>query len=206
MFSLPPLPYDYAALEPFIDTETMRIHHTKHHAAYVQNLNDALKGKEDLLNMDIFELISNLKKVPEELQTKVKNQGGGHANHSLFWKLMTPKPAKTPSHLLMSLIKKNFKDFKEFQEEFSATAMGRFGSGWAWLVVHGKKLEIIDTPNQESPLSSGLTPILALDVWEQAYYLRYQNRRAEYIDAWWNVVNWEEVEKLYSGAQKKKTR
>jgi len=204
MFTLPPLPYDYAALEPFIDTETMRIHHTKHHAAYVQNLNDALKGRDELLDTDIFDLIGSLKKIPAELQTRVRNQGGGHLNHSLFWKLMAPKPAKAPSHSLMSLIKKNFRDFKTFQEEFSATAMGRFGSGWVWLVVHGRKLEVVDTVNQDSPLSLGLSPILALDVWEHAYYLRYQNRRAEYIDAWWNVVNWEEVENLYTQALKKK--
>lgn len=204
MFTLPPLPYDYAALEPFIDTETMRIHHTKHHAAYVQNLNDALKGRNELLDTDIFELIGSLKKIPAELQTRVRNQGGGHLNHSLFWKLMTPKPAKAPSHLLMSLIKKSFKGFSQFQELFTLAAMARFGSGWAWLVVNKKKLEIMDTPNQDSPLTLGQTPILALDVWEHAYYLRYQNRRADYIDAWWNVVNWEEVENLYHQALKKK--
>lgn len=197
MFTLPPLPYDYAALEPFIDEETMRLHHTKHHAAYVQNLNDALKTQTELENMDIINLIRNLKKLPPEIQNKVKNNAGGHLNHSAFWKMMGPKPRKEPSKSLLASIKKNFKSFKEFQELFTAAALGRFGSGWAWLVVEGKKLSIISTANQDSPISENKKPILALDVWEHAYYLRYQNRRSDYIDAWWNVVNWEEVERLY---------
>jgi len=204
MFTLPPLPYDYAALEPFIDTETMRIHHTKHHAAYIQNLNDVLKGKDEFLNQDVFDLVKNIKKVPKDIQTKVINFAGGHANHSLFWKIMSPKPTKVPSKGFMAKIKSSFKGFKEFKENFTANAMGRFGSGWAWLVVNNKKLEIVDTPNQDSPLYLNKKPILALDVWEHAYYLRYQNRRADYIDAWWNIINWEEVENLYHEALKNK--
>lgn len=203
MFTLPPLPFDVAALEPFIDAETMRIHHTKHHASYVQNLNDTLKGNEELLALDVFELVKDFKGVPKDILTKVKNNAGGHANHSLFWKVMAPKPKKEPTKTMLNLLKKNFGGFKEFQESFTASGMGRFGSGWVWLVVNKKKLEIMDTPNQETPLTAGLKPILLLDVWEHAYYLRYQNRRSEYIDAWWNVVNWEAVENLYKEAFKK---
>ena len=194
MFELPKLTYDYAALEPFIDERTMLIHHTKHHAAYIQNLNDALKGSEELLKEKTLEqVLSSIDKVPEEIRTKIRNHGGGHLNHTLFWQIMAPKAKKDPSGKLAQQIKKTFGGLSEFKENFSLKAMGRFGSGWAWLAVKRGKLEIVDTPNQDSPLMEGFSPILGLDVWEHAYYLKYQNRRAEYIEAWWNVVNWEEV-------------
>lgn len=198
MFTLPPLPYDYNALEPHIDEETMRIHHDKHHATYVKNLNDALAGHDDFLNMDINELIKNLDKVPEEIRTKVRNNGGGHANHSLFWQVMGPKPGGGPSGNLADAIKKAFGNFSTFQEKFTNAGLGRFGSGWAWLVAEGGKLKIEDSPNQDSPIMEGRVPILGLDVWEHAYYLKYKNMRADYIKAWWNVVNWKEVEKRFS--------
>ena len=197
MFSLPDLPYGYDALEPYIDKETMKIHHDLHHGTYVKNLNDVLSGHEDLLNMEIDELIKNLDKVPEELRVKVKNNGGGHLTHSFFWKAMAPKARKEPEGKLAEAIKKTFGNFSTFQEKFTNAGLGRFGSGWAWLVTHNGKLEIMDTGNQDSPVSEGKTPILALDVWEHAYYLKYQNRRADYIKAWWNVVNWREVEQKW---------
>lgn len=199
MFALPSLPYDYAALEPFIDVETMHIHHDKHHAAYVKNLNDALAGHNDLLSMDVNEILRDLNKVPQDLRAKVKNNGGGHANHSLFWKIMAPDSQKEPSGKLAQNLKSVFGDFPTFQEKFSSAALGRFGSGWAWLVVNSGKLEIEDSANQDSPVSEGKSPILLLDVWEHAYYLKYKNMRADYIKAWWNVVNWKEVSKLYDG-------
>lgn len=209
MFSLPPLPYDYKDLEPFIDTQTMQIHHDKHHQAYVDNLNKALEGHDEFLKMDISELVKDLERVPADLRTKVRNNAGGHFNHSLFWTLM--KPAANSQQLatndpLVSAINACFGDMVKFKEQFTAAAMGRFGSGWAWLVVNGGKLEIIDTPNQDNPLMtlaaspSLLAPILCLDVWEHAYYLKYQNKRKDYIDAWWNVVNWSKVSELYKGA------
>lgn len=200
MFNLPDLPYPYEALEPHIDRETMTIHHDKHHAAYVQNLNEVLSGHEDLLKMDINELLTSLDKVPEEIRTKVRNNGGGHANHSFFWTIMTPNEGGEPKSELAEAIKSAFGDFPTFQEKFSAVGMGRFGSGWVWLVREGGNLAIVDTPNQDSPLSVHQTPILGLDVWEHAYYLKYQNRRADYIKAWWNVVNWPEVEKRFNAS------
>jgi Fe-Mn family superoxide dismutase len=200
MFTLPELPYDYSALEPHVDTETMHIHHDKHHAAYVKNLNDALAGHEDLLKMDINDLLSDLSKIPEEIRVKVKNNGGGHANHSLFWEIMGPGADGEPSGKLMEEIKKSFGDFPTFKEKFSAAGLGRFGSGWAWLIVDKEKLAIIDTGNQDSPVSEGKKPILLLDVWEHAYYLKYRNMRADYINGWWNVVNWKKVEKLFEKA------
>jgi len=203
MFTLPPLSYEYAALEPYIDTETMRLHHTKHHAAYIQNLNDALKGCEELLNMEIEALVQNFDKLPKQVSTKAKFNAGGHFNHSFFWKTMMPKPNNQPSKAFLALIKKSFGGFKEFQEMYSRAAMNFFGSGWTWLTVNEKKLEIICTANQECPITNGLRPILTLDIWEHAYYLRYQNRKSEYIDAWWNIINWEEVEKLAKEAAKK---
>ena len=206
MFTLPELPYDYAALESFIDTETMRVHHDKHHAAYVKNLNDALAGHEDWLNKDVNEILMTLDKVPEEIRTKVKNNGGGHANHSLFWEIMSGNPkseVRNPNGELMKAIENSFTDFPTFQEKFSAAAMGRFGSGWAWLVIDQGKLAITDTANQDSPVTDGKTPILLLDVWEHAYYLKYKNMRADYVKAWWNIVNWKKVEELYeSGVSK----
>jgi len=194
MFELPKLSYDYASLEPYIDAETMQIHHTKHHAAYIQNLNDAIKGNEAIFEGKTLEqLIENLPSVPQGIREKVRNHGGGHLNHTLFWQVMTPKGQKEPKGKFGLELKRAFKDFKTFKEEFTASAMGRFGSGWAWLSVRRKKLEISSTPNQDSPLSSGARPILGIDVWEHSYYLKYQNRRADYIESWWNVVNWEEV-------------
>lgn len=204
MFSLPDLPYDYSALDPHIDTETMRIHHDKHHAAYVKNLNDILVGRNDLLSMDVNGLLSDLTKIPEEIRIKVKNNGGGHANHSLFWEIMGPGGAGEPSGKLMEAIKNSFADFPTFQEKFSAAGVGHFGSGWAWLVVGDGKLSILDTENQDTPISEGKTPILLLDVWEHAYYLKYRNMRADYVKAWWNVVNWKKVEELYEKAGDKK--
>ncbi len=199
MFVLPELPYPYEALEPHIDTETMHIHHDKHHATYVNNLNDVLKDHPNFLKMDILELIKNLHKVPQEIRTKVTNNAGGHANHSIFWTVMGPKGGGEPKGELAKAIKSTFGDFATFKEKFSAAAVGRFGSGWAWLVMTNKNLEIIDTANQDSPLSAGKFPLLTFDVWEHAYYLKYQNRRADYIAAWWNVVNWGEVEKRFLG-------
>lgn len=197
MFTLPDLPYAYDALEPYIDEATMRLHHDKHHATYVKNLNDALTGYDNLLSLSVEELIKDLTKVPEAVRTKVGNNGGGHANHTFFWQIMGPKKGGVPKSELANAIKENFGDTKTFQEKFTAAAMGRFGSGWVWLVSDAGKLSIIDTPNQDTPLMEGKTPILGLDVWEHAYYLKYQNRRADYIAAWWNVVNWEVVDEHF---------
>ncbi len=197
MFTLPELPYSYSSLEPHIDTETMQIHHDKHHATYVKNLNDALEGHTDLLNMDIEVLLSDLNKIPDEIRTKVKNNGGGHFNHSLYWEVMGPNCGGVPSGKLMEQIEKDFGDFPTFQEKFSAAAIGHFGSGWAWLVKANGKLEILDTVNQDTPLSDGKTPILLLDVWEHSYYLKYRNLRADYVKAWWNITNWKKVAELY---------
>jgi superoxide dismutase, Fe-Mn family len=191
-FSLPDLPYDYTALEPHIDEQTMRIHHTKHHQTYVDKLNDAVKGT-DLESKDLEDILRNFSSVPADKQTPVKNHAGGHANHSLFWQIMGPNGGGNPSGDAASAIDGAFGSFDTFKEKFTAQAVAVFGSGWAWLVSNGGKLEIIGKPNQDSPLMDGLTPILGLDVWEHAYYLKYQNRRPEYIDAWWNVVDWDEV-------------
>lgn len=192
MFELPKLPYPENALEPHIDERTMKIHHDKHHAGYVAKLNDALEGQNDLLSMEIDELMRNISKVPKETKTQVVNNGGGHANHSLFWKIMSPRGGK-PEGELKEALESSFGSFSNFQEEFTNAALSRFGSGWAWLVVKKGKLGVMDTKNQDSPLTEGHTPILGVDVWEHAYYLKYQNRRADYIKAWWNVVNWKEV-------------
>jgi len=201
MFTLPDLPYAYNALEPYIDERTMQIHHDKHHAAYVKNLNDALAGHDDWLAMSVDDILVNLAKVPQEIQMKVRNNAGGHANHSLFWTGMAPKSGGKPVGTIATAIDSIFGGFDKFLEQFSATALNRFGSGWAWLVVEGTSLSIIDTANQDSPVTLGKTPLLALDVWEHAYYLKYQNMRADYIKAWWNVVNWTEVEKRFSAAR-----
>ncbi|HLU22172.1 superoxide dismutase SodA [Lederbergia graminis] len=200
-YELPQLPYGYDALEPHIDKETMNIHHTKHHNTYVTNLNKALEGHEDLASKSVEELIANLDAVPESIRTAVRNNGGGHANHSLFWTLLSPNGGGAPSGSLAEAINNKFGSFDTFKEEFQAAGAGRFGSGWAWLVVNNGELEITSTPNQDSPLSEGKTPILGLDVWEHAYYLKYQNRRPEYMSAFWNVVNWDEVQKLYDAAK-----
>jgi len=200
---LPELPYPYNALEPHIDEQTMRIHHDKHHAAYVNNLNAALEGHPELANKDLEELLRDLNSVPENIRTAVRNNGGGHANHTLFWEIMKPGGAKAPSGELASAIDAAFGSFDAFKEAFSKAAATRFGSGWAWLVVtKDGKLAVTSTPNQDTPIMDGDTPILGLDVWEHAYYLKYQNRRPDYIAAWWNVVNWDEVAARYRAAKK----
>jgi Fe-Mn family superoxide dismutase len=200
-FTLPPLPYAPDALEPYIDKMTMEIHHDKHHQAYVTNLNKALESAPDLANKSLEELLANnCAAVPENIRTAVRNNGGGHANHSMFWTIMAPpdQHANEPSGKLGDAIKSAFGGFDQFKEKFNAAAAGRFGSGWAWLLPKaGGGVEITSTANQDSPLMEGKTPIMGLDVWEHAYYLKYQNRRPEYIGAWWNVVNWTEVEKRF---------
>ena len=200
-FELPQLPYAYDALEPHIDKETMNIHHTKHHNAYVTNLNNAIQGNAELESKSVEEIVSNLDAVPEAIRTAVRNNGGGHANHSLFWQVLSPNGGGAPSGELADAITKKFGSFESFKEEFNKAATTRFGSGWAWLVVNNGELEITSTPNQDSPLSDGKTPVLGLDVWEHAYYLKYQNRRPEYITSFWNVVNWDEVTKRYNAAK-----
>lgn len=200
-FELPQLPYAYDALEPHIDKETMNIHHTKHHNTYVTNLNNALAGNEELLAKSVEEVISNLDAVPEAARTAVRNNGGGHANHSLFWQILSPNGGGEPTGELAEAITKKFGSFDAFKEEFAKAATTRFGSGWAWLAVNNGELEVTSTPNQDSPLMEGKTPVLGLDVWEHAYYLNYQNRRPDYIGAFWNVVNWDEVNKRYNAAK-----
>lgn len=200
---LPPLPYDYNALEPHIDEQTMRIHHDKHHAAYVNNLNAALEGHPDLAALSIEELLRGIDRVPEAIRTAVRNNGGGHANHTLFWEIMKPGGSKEPTGELAAAINQTFGSFEKFKEEFSKAAIGRFGSGWAWLVVDAQGgLKVYSTANQDSPLMQGDTPILGIDVWEHAYYLKYQNKRPDYIAAFWNVINWAEVERRYEEAVK----
>ena len=200
-YELPSLPYAFDALEPYIDTMTMQIHHSKHHNAYVTNLNAALEKYPNLADMSLEELVGNLQSVPEDIRTAVRNHGGGHYNHSIFWTVMSPNGGGEPKGALASAISEAFGSFSDFKEKFSATAAGRFGSGWAWLGFKGGKLAVISMPNQDAPLMEGLTPILGLDVWEHAYYLKYQNRRPEYISNWWNVVNWEEVSRRYEKAK-----
>ncbi|MCC3647663.1 superoxide dismutase [Cytobacillus oceanisediminis] len=200
-FELPQLPYAYDALEPNIDKETMNIHHTKHHNTYVTNLNNALEGNEELLSKTVEEVVSNLDAVPEAARTAVRNNGGGHANHSLFWQIISPNGGGEPTGELADAISSKFGSYDSFKEEFAKAATTRFGSGWAWLAVNNGELEVTSTPNQDSPLMEGKTPILGLDVWEHAYYLKYQNRRPEYINSFWNVVNWDEVSKRYSAAK-----
>jgi len=200
MFTVPDMPYPYNALEPYIDEKTMRIHHGKHHAGYVQNLNDALSTTERYRNATIEEILTNIDIMPEPVRMKVRNNAGGHANHSLFWTSMAPNSGKVPQGTIAHAIENTFGSFSTFREKFSQAAIGRFGSGWAWLVVHQGTLAIVDTPNQDSPLSQGKIPILGLDVWEHAYYLKYQNMRADYVAAWWNVVDWKEVQKRFAAA------
>jgi Fe-Mn family superoxide dismutase len=204
-YELPKLPYNYNALEPHIDARTMEIHYTKHHQAYITNVNNAIKGKADLEKKSVEDLIRDLNSVPEDIRTAVRNNGGGHANHSFFWKIMGPKAGGEPKGKLADDIKSTFGGFDQFKEKFSAAGVGRFGSGWAWLIKNSSgKLEIVSTANQDSPLMGKAiagaegTPILGCDVWEHAYYLNYQNRRPDYIKAWWNVVNWDAVAKNYS--------
>ena len=203
-YELPPLPYPKEALEPHIDAQTMEIHHGKHHATYVTNLNKAVAGKGDLENKSIEDLISNMNAIPEDIRGVVRNNGGGHANHSLFWRIMGPKAGGAPTGKLGDEIKSTFGSFETFKEKLEAAGTGRFGSGWAWLIVNKSgKLEIVSTPNQDNPLMDGNKPVLGVDVWEHAYYLKYQNKRADYLKAWWNVVNWNEVNKIYEAASKK---
>ena len=207
-YTLPPLPYAFDALEPYIDARTMEIHHDKHHGAYVTNVNKAIAGKADLEKKTVEQLISNLDGVPADIRGAVRNNGGGHANHSMFWKLLAPKAGGAPSGKLADDIKTAFGSFDAFKEKFEGAGLGRFGSGWAWLVVHNGRLEIVSTANQDNPIMgktvSGAegTPILGCDVWEHAYYLKYQNKRADYLKAFWNVVNWAEVTKHYDAAKK----
>jgi Fe-Mn family superoxide dismutase len=199
-FTLPPLPYPADALEPHIDKLTMEIHHDKHHGTYVSNLNKALESAPQLAGKTLEELLANnCAIVPENIRTAVRNNGGGHANHSMFWEIMGPHKGGQPHGQLADAIKTAFGSFESFKEKFTAAALGRFGSGWAWLVKDpAGKLEIISTANQDSPLMEGKYPVIGLDVWEHAYYLKYQNRRADYIAAWWNVVNWDEAEKRFT--------
>jgi len=198
-FTLPPLPYGYDALEPHIDAKTMQIHHDLHHAAYVKNLNAALKTAPDYKHGSIGDILAKLDSVPESIRTAVRNNGGGHANHSLFWAVMTPKGGGEPTGAVAKAIDSHLGGFAKFKEDFNKAATTRFGSGWAWLVAgKGGKLAVTSTPNQDTPLSEGLVPLLGLDVWEHAYYLKYQNRRPEYVAAWWNTVNWDEVNRRLS--------
>ena len=201
-FELPPLPYAYNALEPTIDEETMHLHHDKHHQAYVTNLNNALQGQDALANLSIEDLVRRINEVPENIRTAVRNNGGGHVNHTMFWEIMTPGGAKEPTGDLASAINQAFGSFDAFKTQFNDAGTKRFGSGWAWLVVaQGGALQVISTANQDSPLTDGQYPVLGNDVWEHAYYLKYQNRRPEYLAAWWNVVNWDEVAKRYERAR-----
>jgi Fe-Mn family superoxide dismutase len=193
MFKLPDLPYGYDALEPYIDARTMNIHHTKHHQAYIDKLNAALKNHAELASKTVEELLSGLGSLPEEVRGAVQNHGGGHYNHNMFWQIMGPGQAGKPEGKIAEAIDTAFGSFDTFKEKFAEAAVGRFGSGWAWLVDKNGKLEITSTANQDCPLSDGTKPIMGLDVWEHAYYLKYQNRRPEYIDAWWKVVNWAEI-------------
>lgn len=198
-YELPPLPYDYNALEPYIDEETMHLHHDKHHQAYVNNLNAALQGQSQFENMSIDELIRSLNSVPENIRTAVRNNGGGHINHSMFWQIMKPSGGGEPTGDLASAISSAFGSFDQLKAAFNDAGAKRFGSGWAWLVIGADgKLAVTSTANQDSPLIDGLYPVLGNDVWEHAYYLKYQNRRPEYLAAWWNVVNWDEIGKRFA--------
>lgn len=201
-YELPPLPYDYNALEPYIDTETMQLHHDKHHATYVTNLNNALQSGE-LASLPVEDLMRRINEVPESARTAVRNNGGGHANHSMFWQIMKPNGGGAPTGELANAINSAFGSFDAFKTAFNDAGTKRFGSGWAWLVLgRDGKLQVTSTANQDSPLMEGLYPIMGNDVWEHAYYLKYRNRRPEYLGAWWNVVNWDEIAKRYDHARK----
>jgi len=193
--TLPPLPYPSDALEPHIDKQTMEIHHGKHHNAYVTNLNAALEKHPELASKSVEDLLKGINTVPEDIRTAVRNNGGGHANHSMFWQIMGPKAGGAPSGAIADAITSSFGSFDKLKEEFKKAATGRFGSGWAWVISSGNKLTVESTANQDSPLMEGKKAVFGLDVWEHAYYLKYQNRRPDYIDAWWNVVNWTEINK-----------
>ncbi len=197
-YELPPLPYDYSALEPYIDTQTMQLHHDKHHQTYVTNVNNALQGHDQLAAMSVDDLLRNIKQVPESIRTAVQNNAGGHSNHSMFWNIMTPNGGGEPTGNLASAIQQAFGSFDAFKTAFNDAGTKRFGSGWAWLVLDSSgKLQVISTANQDSPLMDGLYPVMGNDVWEHAYYLKYQNRRPEYLNAWWNVVNWDAIAHRY---------
>ncbi len=200
-YELPPLPYDYAALEPHIDTETMHLHHDKHHQTYITNVNKALESHPDLAALPVEQLIADLNRVPEDIRTVVRNNGGGHANHSFFWQIMAPNAGGTPTGPVAEAITSTFGSVDAFKEQLAKAAAGQFGSGWAWLVADSSgALKVMGTPNQDSPISQGLTPLLGIDVWEHSYYLKYQNKRPDYVAAWWNTVNWPEVNKRYQAA------
>lgn len=198
--TLPTLPYAFTALEPSIDAKTMEIHFTKHHQAYIDNLNKALDKHPELHEKSVEELVADLDMIPEDIRAAVRNHGGGHLNHSFFWQILAPANGAEPQAGLLEALKKTFGSIDAFKEQFAAVAASRFGSGWAWLVVDGKKLSVVSTPNQDNPVTEGKTPILGLDVWEHAYYLNYQNRRPDYVKAFWNIVNWKEVEQRYIDA------
>jgi Fe-Mn family superoxide dismutase len=200
-YTLPDLPYDYSALEPHIDARTMEIHHTKHHQTYIDKLNAAIEGHDELSNQSIDDLMRNFSSVPSDIQTPVRNNGGGHANHSLFWTIMSPDGGGEPAGELADAINSTFGSVKDLQDKMNEAGANRFGSGWSWLVVSGGNLEVTSTANQDSPLMEGQTPILGIDVWEHAYYLKYQNKRPDYLAAWWNVVNWDEASKRYDAAK-----
>ncbi len=201
-YTLPKLPYAYDALEPHIDAQTMEIHHTKHHQAYIDKANAALEKHPELAKLDVDDLMRQLATVPEDVRTALRNNGGGHSNHSFFWQILGPGGGGKPSGELATAIDQKFGSFDKFVEEFNNAAATRFGSGWAWLTVDGGQLNVESTPNQDTPLSEGRTPILGLDVWEHAYYLKYQNKRPDYVKAFWNVVNWDEVASRYAAAKK----
>lgn len=194
-YTLPPLPYAPDALEPHIDKRTMEIHHGKHHGAYVNNLNAAIEKHPELQSKSVEDLIKGINTVPEDIRTAVRNNGGGHANHSMFWQIMAPNAGGQPTGAIADALKSSFGSFDTFKDQFAKAAAGRFGSGWAWVIDQGGKLAIESTPNQDSPLMEGKKPVFGIDVWEHAYYLKYQNRRPDYIAAWWNVVNWAEINK-----------
>ncbi|NLV77604.1 MAG: superoxide dismutase [Tissierellia bacterium] len=197
VFKLPELKYPYNALEPHIDALTMEIHYSKHHKGYVDNLNKALEGYSEFQQMSIEEILKSIDELPEDIRTAVRNNGGGHYNHTLFWDIMSPEGGGKPEGELARKIDEDLGGFDKFKEEFKKAALGRFGSGWAWLIFNDRKLEIVSTPNQDNPISDGKQPILGIDVWEHAYYLKYKNMRADYIDAWWNVVDWKKVSEIY---------
>ncbi|MCF1686016.1 superoxide dismutase [Tetragenococcus halophilus] len=200
-YTLPDLPYAYDALEPYFDEETMHLHHDKHHNTYVNNLNAAIEKHPELGGKSVEDLVADLDKVPEDIYTAVRNNGGGHANHSFFWKILSPDGGGEPTGALKDAIDKEFGSFDSFKDEFKTAATGRFGSGWAWLVLDNGKLKITSTPNQDSPLTDGQTPVLGLDVWEHAYYLKYKNVRPDYIAAFWHIVNWGQANKNYEAAK-----
>ena len=204
---LPPLPYGYGALEPYIDTQTMQLHHDKHHATYVTKLNEAVQKYPELQGKSVVALLQDLNSVPEDIRTAVRNNGGGHLNHTMFWQIMAPSAGATPTGALAEAINTAFGDFDTFKQQFNQAGTDRFGSGWVWLVLNPQnQLEIVSTANQDTPIADGLYPIMGNDVWEHAYYLKYQNRRAEYLDNWWSVVNWAEIDRRFAQASALQTQ